>query len=144
VLSLFSSRWNWDSPTLSYAGECASPLFWFRWEGHTCLRERGWRGPNSDAGNHTVVLYVYMYFVLLCKDLRIPNLPLFYIDNVYFFCWTSDIVVHPGSDNESVMHNQNDINGIDGIQTDLAMTGGIDFVKQVSQLISLKQHVFYY
>ncbi len=61
-----------------------------------------------------------------------------------FFCWISDIVVHPGSDNESVLHHQNDINSIDGIQTDLAMTGGIDFVRQVSQLISPKLHVLYY
>ncbi len=56
-----------------------------------------------------------------------------------FFCWISDsVVVRPGSDNESVLQHQNDINGIDDIQTDLAMTGGIDFVKQVSQLISSK------
>jgi hypothetical protein len=50
-----------------------------------------------------------------------------------FFCWISDSVfVHAVSENESVLHNQNVNNGIDDIQTDLAMTGGIDFVKQVS------------
>jgi hypothetical protein len=27
--------------------------FWFR--GDTCLRERGWGGPNSDKGTDTVV-----------------------------------------------------------------------------------------
>jgi hypothetical protein len=49
-----------------------------------------------------------------------------------FLCWISESVVHPGSDNESILHHQNVNNGIDGIQTDLAMTGSIDFVKQVS------------
>jgi hypothetical protein len=54
-----------------------------------------------------------------------------------FFCWISDSDgVRLDSDNESILHHQNVNNGIDGIQTDLAMTGGIDFVKQVSQLIS--------
>jgi hypothetical protein len=48
---LFTSRWNWDSPNPSLAGECALP------------RERGWASPNSDEGTYTVVLFVYMCFV---------------------------------------------------------------------------------
>jgi hypothetical protein len=60
VLSFFSSRWNWDSPTPSPAGECASPRFW---GGHTRWRERGWEGLNSDEGTYTVVLFIYIYFV---------------------------------------------------------------------------------
>ncbi len=33
-------------------------------EGHTRWRERGWRSPNSDEGTYTVVLYIFVYFVL--------------------------------------------------------------------------------
>ncbi len=36
---------------------------WFRGEGHTRWRERGWESPNSDEGTYTVVLFIYMYFV---------------------------------------------------------------------------------
>ncbi len=32
--------------------------------GHTRLRERGWRSPNSDEGTYTVVPYIYKYFVV--------------------------------------------------------------------------------
>ncbi len=46
VLSFFSSRRNWDSPTPSPAGECAPPP----------LGKRRWGGPNSDEGTYTVVL----------------------------------------------------------------------------------------
>jgi hypothetical protein len=60
VLSLFSSRRNWDSPTPSLAGECAS-LLWFGEDTLAC--ERGWESPNSDEGTYTVVLYIFMYFV---------------------------------------------------------------------------------
>ncbi len=59
---LFSSRRNWDSPNPSPAGACAPPL-WFRGEGHTRWRERGWESPNSNEGPYTVVLFVYTYFV---------------------------------------------------------------------------------
>jgi hypothetical protein len=61
VLSIFSSRRNWDSPNPSPAGECAPPLV--RGEGHTRWRERGWASPNSNEGTNTVVLFIYMYFV---------------------------------------------------------------------------------
>ncbi len=44
---LFSSRRNWDSPNPFPAGECPLPP-WFREEGHTRWRERGWESPNSN------------------------------------------------------------------------------------------------
>ncbi len=57
LLSFFSSRRNWDSPTLLAAGEYAPhPLV--RGGGHTRLRERGLGSPNSDEGTYTVVLYI--------------------------------------------------------------------------------------
>ncbi len=63
MLSFFSSRRNWDSPTPLAAGECAPhPLV--RGGGHTCLLERGWWSPNSDEGIYTVVIYIYEYFVV--------------------------------------------------------------------------------
>ncbi len=68
VLSIFSSRRNWDSPNPSPAGECA-PLLWFRGEGHTRWRERGWDSPNSDEGTYTAVLFIYTYFVIRIKNL---------------------------------------------------------------------------
>jgi hypothetical protein len=58
VLSFFSSRRNWDSPTPSPAGECALPPL-VRGEGHTRWREKGWESPNSDEGTYTAVLYLY-------------------------------------------------------------------------------------
>jgi hypothetical protein len=39
------NRQNWDSPTPSPIGECASPPVR---RGHTHIRERGWGSPNSD------------------------------------------------------------------------------------------------
>jgi hypothetical protein len=44
--------------------ECAPPL-WYRGEGHTRWRERGWQSPNFDEWTYTVVLYIYVYFVVL-------------------------------------------------------------------------------
>ncbi len=65
VPSFFSSRRNWDSPNPSPVGECAPPPppLWFRGEGHTRWRERGWESPTSNEGTYTVVLFIYMYFV---------------------------------------------------------------------------------
>ncbi len=40
-------------------------LTWFREEGHTRRRARGWDSPNSNEGTYTVVLFIYMYFVVL-------------------------------------------------------------------------------
>ncbi len=62
---LFSSRRNWDSPNPSPAGENATPPpLWFRGEGHTRWRVRGWESLNSDEGTYTLVLCQYMYFVM--------------------------------------------------------------------------------
>ncbi len=64
VLSLFSSRRNWDSPNPSPAGECAPLPPGSRGVGHTRWREKGWESPNSDEGTYTVVLFIYTYSVL--------------------------------------------------------------------------------
>jgi hypothetical protein len=63
VLSFFSTRWNWDSPTPLAAGECAPPppTLWSGGGGHTRLRERGWGSPNSDEGTFTVVLFCTLW-----------------------------------------------------------------------------------
>jgi hypothetical protein len=63
VLSFFSSRLNWDSPTPLAAGECAPPPFG-PGGGNTRLRLKGCGSPNSDEGTCTVVLYKYKYFVV--------------------------------------------------------------------------------
>ncbi len=82
VLSFFSSRRNWSSPTLLAAGECALPPRNKGWgahcalcpptlcsgeEGHTRLRLKGWGSPNSDERTYTVGLYipVYKWFMVL-------------------------------------------------------------------------------
>ncbi len=61
VLSFFSSRWNWDSPTPSFTPP-PTPLV--LGGGHTRLRERGWVSPNSDEGTYTVVLCIYLHVVM--------------------------------------------------------------------------------
>jgi hypothetical protein len=68
---LFSSRWNWDSPNPSPAGENAPPplVSGGGAAGLTRWREKGWESPNSDEGTYTVVLCKYMYFVILCLAL---------------------------------------------------------------------------
>jgi hypothetical protein len=44
---------------------CSPDLpLWFGEEGHTRWRKKGWESPNSDEGTYTVVLYIYMYFVV--------------------------------------------------------------------------------
>ncbi len=53
VLSFFSSRWNWDSPTHLAEGECA-----FGPEG----RSHSLASPNSDEGT-------YMYCTVHCGAL---------------------------------------------------------------------------
>ncbi len=39
------------------------PHPWFWGEGHTRWRERGWESPSSNEGTHTLVLFIYMYFL---------------------------------------------------------------------------------
>ncbi len=67
VVSFFSSRRYWDSPNLSPAGECDPPPLVPGGGAHTLAGERGgWESPNSNEGNYTVVLFIYMYFVGQC------------------------------------------------------------------------------
>ncbi len=56
VLSLFSSRRNWDSPTPFAAGECALPPFGPGGGRAHSLAGEGLGGPNSDEGTYTVML----------------------------------------------------------------------------------------
>jgi hypothetical protein len=63
VLSFFSSRRNWDSPT-PQPQAILPPTLWYRGQGDTRWRERGWESPNSDEGTYTVVLCIYTYFVV--------------------------------------------------------------------------------
>ncbi len=49
MLSLFSSRWNWDFPTPSPAGKCA-PTHLVLGGGHTRLREMRWGVPIPTRG----------------------------------------------------------------------------------------------
>ncbi len=71
VPSCFSSRRNWDSPNPSSAGERPTPALWFRGEGHTRWRERGWESPNSNEGTYTVALYIHV----LCGYAAISTAP---------------------------------------------------------------------
>jgi hypothetical protein len=67
VLSFFSSRRNWDSPTPLAAGECAPPPFG-PGGGNTRLQQKGWGSHNSEEVTYTVVLYVYKYFVVCLQQ----------------------------------------------------------------------------
>jgi hypothetical protein len=62
VGKVFSSRWNWDSPTPSPAGECVPPPFGPGGGAHSLTGE-GVGGSQFRRGTYTVILYVYMYFV---------------------------------------------------------------------------------
>ncbi len=59
VLSFFSCRPNWDSPTPSPASECAPPMV--PGGGAQSLVREEIEGPNSDEGIDTVVLYICIY-----------------------------------------------------------------------------------
>jgi hypothetical protein len=56
VLGIFSSRPNWDSPTLHLQASLSPPPLVQRGGVHTRLRERAWCGPNSDEGTDSVVV----------------------------------------------------------------------------------------
>ncbi len=61
VLSFFSSRLNWDSPTSLAAGECAPHPFVRGGGGRAhSLAEEGLGSPNSDEGTYIVVFYIHM------------------------------------------------------------------------------------
>jgi hypothetical protein len=57
---------------------CHPPPLWFRGEGHTRWRERGWESPNSDEGTYTVVLCKYSYLVLVSIVRNSPSPLLLY------------------------------------------------------------------
>jgi hypothetical protein len=54
-------RLNWPPHPLTRRRVC--PPLWFRGRGHTLAGEEV-GGPNSEEGTDTVVLLVYMYFVV--------------------------------------------------------------------------------
>ncbi len=63
ILSIFSNRQNWNSPTRSPAGECVPPSLRFRGEG-TLAGGRGVGEYQFRRGDiHCGTLCVYMYFV---------------------------------------------------------------------------------
>ncbi len=60
VLSFFSSRRGWDSPTPRQQASVPPPPLVGR-EGHTRWREKGWQSPNSDEGTFTCgTLFIYV------------------------------------------------------------------------------------
>ncbi len=64
VLSFLSSRWNWDSPTSSPAGECAPPFgFWGR-GAHLLAREGVGESQFRRGDIHRGTLW---YFVVSTK-----------------------------------------------------------------------------
>jgi hypothetical protein len=67
ALIYFFSRRNWDSPPPQ--PQASVPLsLWFRGEGHTRWRERGWESLNSDEGTYTVVLDMCVLCVILNRE----------------------------------------------------------------------------
>ncbi len=62
VLSFFSSRRKWDSPTPLAAGECAPPPFGPGGREHSPAA-KGVGESQFRRVTYTVVLYVYKYFV---------------------------------------------------------------------------------
>jgi hypothetical protein len=48
---------------------------WFRGEGRTRWRERGWESPNSDVGTYTVVLFIHIYVLCGLHTSLLPSLP---------------------------------------------------------------------
>ncbi len=82
MLSIFSSRRNWDSPNPSPAGECAPPPPRFWGEG-TLAGERGvGRVPIPTRGHTQVVLFIYTYYVIKSKEAKDHGkfLPRLYIE----------------------------------------------------------------
>ncbi len=68
MLSFFSSRRNWDSPTPH--PQASVPPFWFRGGGAHSVAGKWYWSPNSDEGTYTVVLFTYTYFVVYSHDCK--------------------------------------------------------------------------
>ncbi len=64
VLSFFSSRRNWDSPTPQPQASVPTHPLVLGGVGAHSLAGKGWGSPNSDKGTFTVVLFIYTYFVI--------------------------------------------------------------------------------
>jgi hypothetical protein len=61
VLSFFSSRWNWDSPNPSPAGECDPPPFGSGGRGaHSLAREGVGESQFQRGAIHCGTLYIYV------------------------------------------------------------------------------------
>ncbi len=67
VLSFFSSRRYWDSPKPLTRRRVCPSTFGSGGRGTLAGEWGGWESPNSNEGNYTVVLFIYMYFVLAKK-----------------------------------------------------------------------------
>ncbi len=69
VLGFFSSRANWPPPPPNpITRRLVYPLpLWYRGGNTLAYRRGGAGGSNSDEGTDTVVLQVYMYFVIVYK-----------------------------------------------------------------------------
>jgi hypothetical protein len=65
VLSFFSSRRNWDSPTPLAAGECAPPPPFGPGGREHSPAAKGVGESQFRRVTYTVVLYVYKYFVII-------------------------------------------------------------------------------
>jgi hypothetical protein len=63
--------------------QASVPPLLVRGEGHNPYWERGWESPNSDEGTYTVVLCIYIIYVLCVRDCihlsNIVNPPIEYI-----------------------------------------------------------------
>ncbi len=86
MLGFFSSRRNWDSPAPSPTGECLPPPLWFRREGQTRFRERGWRGGSQfrREDRHCDTLGMYVLCVV-GNRIRIPDSSFLYLLDPIFF-----------------------------------------------------------
>ncbi len=62
VISFFSSRRNWDSPTPHpQARVPPPPRFWG--EGHTRWQERGWESPMIPTRGHTLCMVLFILYI---------------------------------------------------------------------------------
>jgi hypothetical protein len=70
VLSFFSSRRNWTSPTPHRRRVRPLPPLGLWREGTLTIAREGWESPDSDEGTYTVVLFKYVYFVGQGEELK--------------------------------------------------------------------------
>jgi hypothetical protein len=76
------------TPPTPHPQASVPPPLWYRVEGHTRWRERGWESPDSDEGTYTVVLCTYVLCAENHSNLSFrPLLSAFYF--IFFICRTS-------------------------------------------------------